>query len=305
MPNNAWYAKNLADIKRRIEGLRKKPDGFIYGRREPDYRILVFKDGKQIQLYFGDSRNSAPESKISGVMSRLDLDNPLDLLSCYTQAMMLSLAWKSDPARVCMLGFGGGRVAMIFHHYFPKVIIDGVEIDHAVLEVAKRYFGIETDRRLRVAVQDARDFLTDCPDHRLYDIILLDCYTGIGHNPFHLSTIEFYRLCKARLAANGVVTTNLIRDDRLFARKVETFAASFKHLYRFTHEDTCVLFGSDAPPIAKSDLPDRMKRVCGRHPFCFPLLERAREVRRLRYDFENRLEKASDEGLLSDGSPPT
>ena len=88
---------------------------------------------------------------------------------------------------------------MIFHHYFPNAIVDSSEIDLHVVELSQCYFGIKFDKRLRVDIKEGREHLASLPNNVHYDIILVDCYTDVSHNPYELSTTEFYTLCKARL----------------------------------------------------------------------------------------------------------
>jgi len=103
-------------------------------------------------MYFSDG------DKFSGIMSRIDLIHPLKLLGLYTQAIMLSLAFVENPKKIYMIGFGGGRIPMIFHHYFPDVIVESTEDDSEVISLAHKYFGVNEDNRMIVHNQDGRGF---------------------------------------------------------------------------------------------------------------------------------------------------
>jgi peptide deformylase len=277
---HVWYATNLANVFRRINWLNEKPDGILFRRRTLDQNTLGVKDGFQIQLYFGSSELGTTASQLSGIMSRIDLRDPLVLLGIYTQAMMLSLVWTSDPRNVYMLGFGGGRIPLVFHHYFPEVVIDGAELDPDVIEYAKRYFGVRLDERLKVATTDGRMHLAGLPEELRYDIILVDCYTGVGDHPYQLSTVEFYEVCNSHLTDQGVVATNLIESDPLFERKRDTFLRSFACTYDFTHEGAHVFFGTKSS-ITETEFMERARALDKTYHFHFPFLERALTVRRL------------------------
>jgi spermidine synthase len=215
-------------------------------------------------------------------MSRIDLTDPLKLIGIYTQAMMLSILWKSSPKKVCMLGFGGGRIPMILHHYFPNVVIKSVEIDPSVAEISKKYFGIETDSRLKVVIEDACQYLIDLPKTVIYDIILVDCFTGVGDHPFNVSTRTFYDLCKKHLKDGGVVATNLMESDSFFPQKVTIFFESFTNVYQFTNKDQHVFFGSNACLGSQSDYIKRAKQVQLHYAFHVPFLKRARFLRSIK-----------------------
>jgi peptide deformylase len=275
-----WYARNLSQVFRRMNGLSKKPDSVLFRRRTREKNTFIIKDGFQIQLYFATSDLDTTEIRLSGIMSRIDVRDPLVLLGIYTQAMMLSLVWKTDPAKIYMLGFGGGRIPLIFYHYFPEVIIDGAELDPDVIEYATRYFGIRLDERLKVTPTDGRAHLAGMPGDLRYDIILIDCYTGTGDHPYQLSTVDFYEICKSHLTANGVVATNLIENDPLFEAKRDTFQSSFEYTYDFTHDGAHVFFGT-SNLISEEEFFERACKADETYKFHFPFVERARTVRRL------------------------
>ena len=169
MERQAWHRKNLEEINRRLQWLRDKPEGVLYEKKTAFNRAVVVKKGSQIHLYFTGFRAGTGEPRMSGVMSRIDLDDPLDLPAVYTQAMMLTLLWREDPERICMLGYGGGRIAMVFHHFLPEVVIDCVEIDPDIVDLSEVFFGVKPGGRLRVFVQDAREFVETLPGGTRYD----------------------------------------------------------------------------------------------------------------------------------------
>jgi len=47
---------------------------------------------------------------------------------------------------------------MIFHHYFPDVIVESTEDDSEVISLAHKYFGVNEDNRMIVHNQDGRGF---------------------------------------------------------------------------------------------------------------------------------------------------
>jgi spermidine synthase len=111
-----------------------------------------------------------------------------------------------EPRTLAMLGNAGGTTARAYGRYFPYVAIDGVEIDPAVSEAARRYLGLGDNPRLRVVDADARPFLrrTD----KRYDLIFVDAYHQ-PYVPFYLATKEFFELVRSRLAPGGIVALNV------------------------------------------------------------------------------------------------
>ncbi len=268
-----WQEANLAGIRLALRPARAAPQGLLERRSRSGYELLTIKEGSQIQLYFAAA--GAPE--LSGIMSRVDLGRPLHLLGIYTRAMLAALMWKPDARRVCHIGFGGGRIPMVLHHYFPEMVIESTEIDAEVVRLARRWFGIRTDEHTPVYTEDGRSFLARQPETVAYDSILVDCFTGSGQHPYSLSTREFYELGRSRLVPGGVLATNLDASDPLFEQKVATIRASFAHVWRYQTEGANVCFGSE-DPVSLDTLRENAELVFRRAPFSFPFVELLDEI---------------------------
>lgn len=264
-----WQEANLADIRLALRPGRTAPQGLLERRSRSGYELLTIKEGSQIQLYFAAAGGSAD---VSGIMSRVDLNRPLRLLGIYTRAMMAALMWKPDARRVHHIGFGGGRIPMVLHHYFPQMVIESTEIDAEVVRVARRWFGVQPDERMQVFTEEGRAFLARQPETVTYDIILVDCFTGSGQHPYSLSTREFYELTRSHLAPGGVVATNIVGSDPMFEQKIATMQASFAHVWRFETEGADVFFGSDQP-VGLDTLREHAERIFRQAPFSFPFVE--------------------------------
>jgi spermidine synthase len=129
--------------------------------------------------------------------------------------------------RVAILGNAGGTTARAMGVFYPQARIDGVELDPAVSEVGRRYFGLEDNPRLRVITADARPFLRRTDER--YDLIVVDAYRP-PYVPFYLATREFFRLARSRLLPGGAVVINLatVPGDHRFADAVSgTLASEF------------------------------------------------------------------------------
>ena len=128
---------------------------------------------------------------------------------------------------VAILGNAGGTTARAMGVFYPQARIDGVEIDPAVSEVGRRFFGLGDNPRLRVITADARPFLRRTKER--YDLILVDAYRP-PYVPFYLTTQEFFRLARSRLAPGGALVINVatVPSDHRFADAVSgTLATEF------------------------------------------------------------------------------
>ncbi len=167
--------------------------------------------------------------------SARDHADPRRTVFTYSDYMHLPVAFVPEARRVLMIGLGGGTVPTRYHDDYAQVRIEVAELDPAVIDVARRYFDVPADERLRVVAQDGRLFAARSAGG--YDIILLDAYL-IDTIPFHLATREFFETVKTRLAPGGVLGSNVIgalRGPRsgLFRAIYKTMAAVFPTVYVF------------------------------------------------------------------------
>ncbi len=170
----------------------------------------------------------------------------------YDYYALLPLLLERPAGRALVIGLGGGIIANQYRYFHPGVVVDGVEIDPAVIDVARRYF--ELDPATRVFAEDGRIFASrPGPD---YDVVIIDAYTNQIYVPFHLSTREFFAAVKQRLAPGGLVAMNVsaARDDApLLLGICASLQAVFPHVQRMRvpgSNDFIVVASERAPSLA-------------------------------------------------------
>jgi spermidine synthase len=257
-----WQELNLAAINKRLAPVRRLPSGLLFEQRSQYNHIIVRRSADQILLCYRHDHHRSEE-----IESRLNLTDPLALVSDYTQAMLLTLAWQPTPRHVLLVGLGGGRLQMVLHHYLQDTALSTVEIDPLTVEVACRFFGFAPDARQHLIVKDGRNYLRSLPAEAPYDVIMLDAYQA-GGIPFHLCTREFYAECRAVLTPTGVIATNLQAGTSLYDAARKTFAASF----RYTAVcpllgGNVVVIGSDAEHLQLDTIRERVTAV-QQHYYC-------------------------------------
>jgi spermidine synthase len=268
---NSWQQQNLTAINRRLAAVKRLPAGVVFERKSQYNHIVVRKTSDQLLLCYRHDRHLLDE-----VESRLDPEHPLTLLSDYTQAMMLALAWQPAPQRVLLLGLGGGRLQMVLHHYLEQVNLYTVELDPEVVEVARRFFAWEADERQHLTVKDGRDYLRGFPTEAPYDVILLDAFQVSGI-PAHLCTREFFTECRENLTPGGIVITNLHASTSIYDSLRKTFALSFRATTAFRlFGGNVVVVGSEAERLPLPEIRERIAAVQTRYGFDFGLPELAR-----------------------------
>ena len=272
---SSWKTSNLAAINQRLshvykeEKLEKVLQGDLQG-------IFLRKEKDILEMYCYDNKTQ----KLSNIMSRIDLCNPLNLLGPYSQAVFLSAFWQEQqPKNIYIAGFGGGRLAMLFHHYFPNITIDGTDIDPNVLDVARNYFGLGDDTLKGIKTTDSRKDLTT--REKLYNIIFLDVFIGGGEHVNHLATREFFKFCKEKLTPKGVVVANLVIIDKRVHQKIAAMKAAFKYCTIWEFKGAHVIFASDKP-INIERLCSRVGEFQKAESLNFDLLDKAQMLKPLK-----------------------
>ena len=276
MKYHSWQTHNLEAIKQRISWLHKQPDGIIFSLPSNIHLITIKKFKYILQLVLIEKVTE----HTNWTQSILNLDQPLYLSLQYTQAMMLGLIWNSHPKKVYMAGLGGGSIALFLHHYFPEVMIECAEIDPNMLEVARKFFGIPSDDRFKVKIQDGREFLQQQNYPANYDLILIDVALGDGYIPYNLSTLEFYQICRYHLSKSGVLIINTLGKKGFGDMYIKTIQSVFTQVYFCqTKGGNNILIGTQATHLTKEGIINRAKLLQESHQFSFSLVNKTGDLR--------------------------
>ncbi|MBN2507378.1 MAG: fused MFS/spermidine synthase [Verrucomicrobia bacterium] len=194
----------------------------LYEKASRYNHIVVTEDGGGLRtLRFG--KNGPRQSVVK-------VGDPDHLELAYAQAMQVALALVQEPARILVVGLGGGTLPMFLRRHCPQAAIDAVEIDPDVVEVARTFFGFQEDARLRAHVADGRAFIEQCA--RPYDLMVLDAF-GADSIPYALATREFLEAVRRVLTPRGVAAGNLWgpESNALYDSMVRTYQNVFASLY--------------------------------------------------------------------------
>ena len=110
--------------------------------------------------------------------------------------------------RTLLVGGAGYTLPKEFLRTYPAVEMDVVEIDPAMTQIAREYFRMQDDPRLRIHHEDGRVFLNNAPSAK-YDAVLIDAFNSLFSVPHQLTTIEAVRQVDRVLTDDGVVIFNV------------------------------------------------------------------------------------------------
>jgi hypothetical protein len=135
-----------------------------------------------------------------------------------------------DVDRIAIIGLAAGTTARQATEVFGDIPIDGYEIDPAIIEVGKQYFGMTMPNLNAIAV-DGRWGLSK--SEYQYSLIGIDAYRP-PYIPWHMTTVEFFELTKEHLTEDGVLVINVGRsnnDRSLIDALVTTLAEVFPSIH--------------------------------------------------------------------------
>jgi spermidine synthase len=238
-----------------------KDPRIVFTKKSLYRNILVSDEGDRICLAF--RLRSGQVNSLQSCMLKADHDK---LVFDYSKSVMAGLLSTPSPKRVLVLGLGGGSIPRVFAELYPKAIIDVVEIDPAVVQVAADWFDFKQSANVRVHTKDGRQFVKQAGVFKQsWDLIVLDAFNG-DYIPEHMMTREFLQECKAVLTPNGTLVANTFSSSRLYASESATYAAVYGRFINLKHDDgNRIIIGRNgvAPTLAqlKAIVPNAQPRL--------------------------------------------
>jgi spermidine synthase len=179
--------------------------------------------GRPARILYGGNGDTA--------QSGLARDDKPELLFDYNQRF-IELAAGLKPKNLLLIGGGAFTLPIALMKAFPALELDVVEIDGALLDIAKKYFDFSPNRQTHTYIGDGRHFL-DTVD-QTYDMIVLDVFNH-ATIPEQFRSLEAANSLHHRLHKNGVLAINVIgtlkglRSVEL-TRLTETLQAAFRSI---------------------------------------------------------------------------
>jgi len=158
------------------------------------------------------------------VQSAMHREHPDRLILAYARKMMAFLLFKRAPARILLLGLGGGSLAKFCYRRLPEAAITAVEVNPDVIALRDEFCIPADDNRFRVLCEDGARYLATLG--RSKDVILADACDREGIAP-ELDTLEFYQAAHRCLSPDGIFVINVCGDANRAAAHVSKIRAVF------------------------------------------------------------------------------
>jgi spermidine synthase len=167
---------------------------------------------------------------------------------------------EKEEFNILILGMGTGTFATQCRKYFGDILVEGVEIDGAITDLAREYFALPED--VTVTTYDGRAYLNAVDEK--YDVIMVDAYQDITI-PFQMSSFEFFTLLRMHLKEDGVMVVNMNMrakgEGNINQYLADTIAQVFSYVYTADVPGTTnrELFASNSSDILEKFEKDKEK----------------------------------------------
>ncbi len=217
-----------------------RAETIIHTERSLYRNIIVYEDDGERCMRF--------TKLLTSRQTCMSLKDPDLLVFQYTKMMLAALYLKPEPDNILIIGLGGGTIPSVLSGIFPKAKIDAVEIDPAVVRVAKKYFNFRVSAPINVFVEDGRVFVKRAGRKSIqYDLIALDAFDH-DYIPEHLLTQEFLREVKTIMTPTGVLVANTWSQSRLYDHESTTYESVFGRFFNLRQGNRIILVKKDGLP---------------------------------------------------------
>lgn len=220
-----------------------KSETLIYHEKSLYRNIIVSESFGKRCMRFSRSNQT--------LQSCFSLDNPESIVFDCTKMMLGALYLRPEPDKILIIGLGGGALPTSLSRILPKAEIHVVELDPAIVRVAKKFFGFRPGAKMRVVEEDGRVFVKRAMARGdQYDLIMLDAFDH-EYIPEHMLTKEFLNEVKRLLTPDGVLAANTFYFSGLYDSESATYEAvygQFFNLKKMFQNSRVILLKNDVLP---------------------------------------------------------
>ncbi len=156
--------------------------------------IRVIEDAGALRLLVNGSRQSDPS-----------------ISALWREAIKkFDVSSHAEVDDLLVLGVGGGTVISLLTGLFPAVRVTAVDIDPAILSIAKTFFHLDTLPQVKLVCADARKFV-HVPKAHSYDMVVVDLFIG-RIIPEFVSSPAWYRRIRRLLRPGGLLLINYLQE---------------------------------------------------------------------------------------------
>lgn len=150
---------------------------------------------------------------------------PYALALKYIRIMVQGMVLNPTPKNILFLGLGAGSLLKYINKYFEIFNIDVVELLPDVVDISKKYFGLDSSKNINFINENAVTYMET--NDKKYDLIFVDVFNS-GGMPKEIKTDEFHLLLSNTLTSNGWVVWNTWTRKSVYNLQVSQWKKFFK-----------------------------------------------------------------------------
>jgi spermidine synthase len=191
---------------------------------------------------------------VENTIQSLNPDSP-GCPKLYWGQLVNSLKERIPEIENCMiLGMGGGTVAHLMSRSFPGIEITSVELDQMMIDLARKYFDIDSIPNHRIIKDDALRVVIEPEEYEItpkyFDVLIVDIVFGDKY-PDLGRTGNFIAAVKNMVKSGGMVVFNRIYTES-YQEEVNSFMGSLEGTFEeldseivagYTNSDNILIFG--------------------------------------------------------------
>lgn len=185
-------------------------------------------------------------------------DQPNKFVFNYTKLLFSALLLNDQPKDILIIGLGGGSLSNALHQLLPETNITNIEIDPAMIKVARDHFNLVENEKVKTISQDGRLYIKRARlKKQHFDWIILDAFNG-EYIPEHLLTKEFLSEAKDILKPNGLLSSNTFIGSQLFLHESATYHSVFGDFFSIKNDlkqNRVILAGKE--PLTKLNVSEQ------------------------------------------------
>lgn len=191
--------------------------------------------------------------------SHVNVDHPEEIFYEYLRRIghLVDLAApEGQPIRALHLGAGALTLARYIQATRPGSVQYAVELERELLDFVLQQLPLPDGTDLHPVIGDAREALAGLAPELLFDVIILDIFSG-PDAPEHIACTAFYQEARARLTADGLLIVNvgdepgltLVRSQAAALRQAMADVAAFAEAGMFAgrYPGNIILAGTQFP----------------------------------------------------------
>ncbi|MBU1133125.1 methyltransferase domain-containing protein [Patescibacteria group bacterium] len=220
----------------------KSPEVVYEGSSKYNPDIKIVKVGRTLRL------------TVEGYIQSVNYNSPA--CSKLFMGKTVDLIKREIPvaADFLVLGLGAGTMQKLISLGFQNADIVSVDIDQKMVDIAKKYYDLDSTPRHRIIVDDALRVVIEPEDNNIregdFDVAVVDIFIG-NSSPGLIKTGNFIAHLKKLVRPDGLVvfnrnyTTDFQEDANVFAENLGNYLRNVRTevVAGYTNSDNILIYG--------------------------------------------------------------